>query len=44
MINKNNKKLDKPIRRVYDQKIVTYDKNGKIVEYLGTISDEDNKK
>jgi len=31
MINKNNKKLDKLIRKVYDQKIVIYDKKGKIV-------------
>jgi hypothetical protein len=29
----DTKKLDKLIRRVYDQKIVTYDKKGKIVEY-----------
>ena len=29
----DTKKLDKLIRRVYDQKTVTYDKKGKIVEY-----------
>jgi len=40
----DTKKLDKLIRRVYDQKYRTYDKNGNIVEYSETISDEDNKK
>jgi len=29
----DTKKLDKFIRRVYDQKYNTYDKNGKLVEY-----------
>jgi hypothetical protein len=29
----DTKKLDKFIRRVYDQKVKTYDKHGNIIEY-----------
>jgi len=42
--NLDTKKLDKLIRRVYDQKTVTYDKYGNIIEHSEIIKDESDKK
>jgi len=38
------KKLDDLVRKVYNQKYATYDKNGNIIEHSEIIKDESDKK